>query len=109
MCNFFVFVISVAEGPTDLTVVVLNGSCVTVKFRSVQTSNEYYIRVMRDNELFPYTLSSINTINGSLSQRVNGLMPNTTYTVKVIANVGGQNSTESTTTATTGKLIILSY
>lgn len=92
---------TVAEGPQNLAIVVLTGTCITIKFDAVATSELYYI-MFQNYPGLDFTLTGNDIINNTLSKDVDNVIAETTYTVNVIANVGALNSTKSVSTATTG-------
>lgn len=94
-----------AEGPKDLVAVVLNGDCLDITFKAVPTANEYYIQASGDGYADTITVSSVDQVDGKFSKRIDSLTPNSPYSFVVTANVGGRNSTESLTSATTGNSI----
>ncbi|XP_077970347.1 uncharacterized protein LOC120328585 isoform X2 [Styela clava] len=92
---------TMAEGPADFSITVLTGNSIIVTFDEVDTAETYYITFKNYPE-FDFTISADNEVNGTFSKQVDGLTANTLYDIGIVADVGGMNSTESRTSATTG-------
>lgn len=86
----------------NLKLSVLGESTIMVEFDSVTNADVYYVSVSPDSR-FDSILPASAVNNGKLTKTLNELRANMNYTITVIAEVEGSNSTESSDTAVTGK------